>query len=75
MQVFKDHPLMEPLDYCNTILHFGEVNFTSNALDVLDNNVTIVDAAVSPSPLQKPNCNLFSAKKQTSGAKLDFSFF
>ncbi len=47
MQVFKDHPLMEPLDYCNTILHFGEVNFTSNALDVLDNNATIVDAAVS----------------------------
>jgi hypothetical protein len=38
---------MEPLDYCNTILHFGEVNFTSNALDILDNNVTVLDAAVS----------------------------
>jgi hypothetical protein len=44
-QVFKDHPLMEPLDYCATIYTFGETNFTSNALDVY--NETIVDKAVS----------------------------
>ena len=45
--MFKDHPLMEPLDYCATIYTMGEVNFTSNALEVLENNGTVIDQAVS----------------------------
>ena len=52
---------MEPLDYCATIYTMGEVNFTSNALEVLENNGTVIDQAVSwadfTSPVYGSSCN------------------